>query len=79
MLRYLLKRLGYILVSLFFIVTLTFLLMQAAPGGPFASEKKLPPKLEEQMNELPNGILDRHLNTSVKVLMILLVEVFLTH
>lgn len=51
MLRYLLKRLGYILVSLFFIVTLTFLLMQAAPGGPFASEKKLPPKLEEQMNE----------------------------
>lgn len=25
--------------------------MQAAPGGPFASERKLPPKLEEQMNE----------------------------
>src|SRR5690625_698365 len=25
--------------------------MQAAPGGPFTSERKLPPKLEEQMNE----------------------------
>ncbi len=25
--------------------------MQAAPGGPFASERKLPPEIEEQMNE----------------------------
>lgn len=25
--------------------------MKAAPGGPFASERKLPPKLEQQMNE----------------------------
>jgi len=25
--------------------------MQAAPGGPFTAERKLPPKLEEQMNE----------------------------
>jgi len=25
--------------------------MQAVPGGPFASERKLPPKIEEQMNE----------------------------
>jgi len=49
--KYLLKRLAYIFISLFFIITLTFFLMQAAPGGPFASERKLPPKLEEQMNE----------------------------
>lgn len=26
--------------------------MQAAPGGPFASERKLPAKIEEQMNEI---------------------------
>ncbi|MGY0693363.1 ABC transporter permease [Virgibacillus sp. FSP13] len=51
MAKYLLKRLGYIIVSLFFIVTITFFLMQAAPGGPFASERKLPPEIEEQMNE----------------------------
>ncbi|MFD2045325.1 ABC transporter permease [Ornithinibacillus salinisoli] len=51
MARYLLKRLGYIVVSLFFIITITFFLMQAAPGGPFASERKIPPALEEQMNE----------------------------
>lgn len=52
MFKYILKRIGYIFVSLFFIVTITFFLMQAAPGGPFASERKLPPKIEEQMNEL---------------------------
>src|SRR5690625_257544 len=26
--------------------------MKAAPGGPFASERRLPPKIEEQMNEI---------------------------
>src|SRR5690625_7400589 len=25
--------------------------MQAAPGGPFTAERKLPPKIEQQMNE----------------------------
>src|SRR5690625_2167582 len=49
--KYLLKRIGYILVSLFFIVTITFFLMQAAPGGPFTSERKLPPAIEQQLNE----------------------------
>ena len=51
MLRYLLRRVVFIFISLFFIITITFLLMKAAPGGPFASERRLPPKLEEQMNE----------------------------
>lgn len=51
MMRYVLKRIGFILVSLICIITITFFLMKAAPGGPFASERKLPPKIEEQMNE----------------------------
>lgn len=51
MAKYLLKRIGYIIVSLFFIVTITFFLMQAAPGGPFTSERKLPPAIEQQLNE----------------------------
>lgn len=38
-------------VSLFFIVTITFFFMKAAPGGPFASERALTPAIEEQMNE----------------------------
>src|SRR5699024_5433351 len=29
--------------------------MQAAPGGPFTSERKVPPKIEEQLNEA-NGL-----------------------
>ncbi|SFA96866.1 oligopeptide transport system permease protein [Lentibacillus halodurans] len=51
MAKYLLKRIGFIIVSLFFIVTITFLLMQAAPGGPFTSERQLPPEIEQQLNE----------------------------
>ncbi|TQS72060.1 ABC transporter permease [Ornithinibacillus gellani] len=51
MARYLLKRIGFILISLFFIISITFILMKAAPGGPFASERKLPPAIEQQMNE----------------------------
>ncbi|AXI10713.1 peptide ABC transporter permease [Oceanobacillus zhaokaii] len=51
MIKYLLKRIGYIILSLFLIVTVTFILMKAAPGGPFASERALPPAIEAQMNE----------------------------
>ncbi|MEN2767181.1 ABC transporter permease [Ornithinibacillus xuwenensis] len=51
MAKYLLKRIAYILLSLFLIITITFFLMKAAPGGPFASERKLPAALEAQMNE----------------------------
>ncbi|WP_318614791.1 ABC transporter permease [Sporosarcina sp. YIM B06819] len=51
MVRYLLKKFGYILLSLFFIVTITFALMQLAPGGPFTSERKTSPAIEAQMKE----------------------------
>jgi len=42
MLRYFLKRLGGAIPTLFIIVTLSFLLMRIAPGGPFDEEKALP-------------------------------------
>lgn len=51
MARYLLKRIGYILLSLFFIITITFALMKLAPGGPFTSERKTSPAIEAQMKE----------------------------
>ena len=51
MTRYLLKRVGAMLVALFFIVSLTFFMMKAIPGGPFTSEKKLPPAIEQNINE----------------------------
>jgi len=38
------------LLSLYLIITATFFLMRAAPGGPFSGEKKLPPEIEANLN-----------------------------
>ncbi|HHY68830.1 MAG TPA: ABC transporter permease [Bacillota bacterium] len=46
--RYVLKRFGFMLLSLWVIVTITFLLMNAVPGGPFTSVK-LTPLVEKQL------------------------------
>lgn len=35
---------------MYLIITATFFLMQLAPGSPFASERELPPAIEEQLN-----------------------------
>ena len=51
MFRFLLRRGVTIFFSLFFIVTLTFFMMKAIPGGPFTREKALPPQIEEAINE----------------------------
>ncbi|HWL22818.1 MAG TPA: ABC transporter permease [Ureibacillus sp.] len=50
MIKYIINRLIYILIALFIIISATFFLMRLAPGSPFASEKELPPKIEEQLN-----------------------------
>lgn len=49
--KYIIKCLIYILIALFFIITLTFFLMRIAPGNPFASERALPAAIEKQLNE----------------------------
>ncbi|WP_042144074.1 ABC transporter permease [Paucisalibacillus sp. EB02] len=49
MAKYILKRVGYIVISLFLIISATFFIMRAAPGSPFASERKMTPALEQQM------------------------------
>ena len=51
MIKFILKRLMYIVAALFIIVTLTFFLMRIAPGSPFASEKSLPPEIEAALQE----------------------------
>ena len=50
MLKYILNRLVYILIALFIIISATFFLMKLAPGSPFASERELPPAIEQQLN-----------------------------
>ena len=39
MAKYVLKRLGYAVLTLFVLVTLTFFTMQLLPGDPFTGEK----------------------------------------
>ncbi|MBE1553282.1 ABC transporter permease [Sporosarcina limicola] len=42
--RYMIKRLGFMIVTLFIIITLTFFLMQFLPGTPFTNPEKLSDK-----------------------------------
>jgi len=50
MYKYILKRIAFSLITLFFIVTITFFLMHAVPGGPFTGEKTLKPEILENLN-----------------------------
>jgi len=47
---YILQRLGMMLLTLWAIVTLTFFLMHAVPGGPFVSERMLAPEISAALN-----------------------------
>ena len=44
-----LRRLASLPVVLLCVITLTFFLMRLSPGGPFDSERKLPPAIEHQL------------------------------
>lgn len=49
MAKYIIKRLIASIFTLWLVVTLTFFLAHAIPGGPFTSEKKLPPAIEANL------------------------------
>lgn len=49
MLKYIIKRLFASFITLWVVVSLTFFLAHAIPGGPFTSEKKLPPSVEANL------------------------------
>nr|WP_276327717.1 ABC transporter permease [Dehalobacterium formicoaceticum] len=51
MAHYLLRRILSMVLTMFFIISLTFFMMQGIPGGPFDQNKKLPPGIEENINE----------------------------
>jgi len=51
MLNYIIKRLVASIVTLWVIATATFFLMHAIPGGPFDSEKPLPPQIKANLEE----------------------------
>jgi oligopeptide transport system permease protein len=49
MLNFILKRFTMMLITLFIIITATFFLMRAIPGGPFSFDRVLPPSVEEAL------------------------------
>ncbi|WP_459129583.1 ABC transporter permease [Guggenheimella bovis] len=49
--RYILNRILSMIITLFVVITITFILMKAIPGGPFTGEKKLPPEIERALEE----------------------------
>ncbi|MCM8901883.1 ABC transporter permease [Caldicoprobacter algeriensis] len=49
--RYIIHRLVSMMLTLFFIITITFLLMHAIPGGPFTRERPLPEAIIKALNE----------------------------
>ena len=51
---YALRRFLGALPTLFIIVTITFFMMHAAPGGPFDSQRKLPPEVEHNIKAAYN-------------------------
>jgi len=54
MIAYALRRLLGAIPTLFVIVTLAFFMMRAAPGGPFDSERRLPPEVERNVKAAYN-------------------------
>ncbi|MEQ8859886.1 MAG: ABC transporter permease subunit [Pseudomonadales bacterium] len=47
--RFLLRRLGWSLLTFWVIVSAVFFLMRLAPGGPFDGERRLPPEVEANL------------------------------
>ena len=45
MINYIIKRIGVAIPTLLILIAVTFYLMHAAPGGPFTSERPLPPQV----------------------------------
>lgn len=50
MAKYILKRVGYSVVTLLVLITLTFFMMRLLPGDPFTGDKQLPEKTMQALN-----------------------------
>lgn len=51
MLNYIAKRVFTSIITIFVVISLTFVLMHKIPGGPFDGEKKLPPQVEANLKQ----------------------------
>lgn len=48
---YIFRRIGGMCITMVFVITLTFFMMKAMPGGPYTREKQLPPEIEAAIME----------------------------
>src|SRR5436305_13262630 len=49
MIRFILRRLLLIVPMVFVALTVTFVMVQMAPGSPFSSQRRLPPEIEANL------------------------------
>jgi len=49
LIRYAIHRLGWLVVTLWLVYTVSFVLMRSVPGSPFGSERTVPPAIERQL------------------------------
>jgi len=54
LIKYSLKRIVSMVITLFLVATITFVLMHSIPGGPFTSERNLTPEIEQALKEKYN-------------------------
>ena len=54
MFRFIARRLLVAIPTLFLVITAAFFMMRAAPGGPFDSERRLPPEVERNVKAAYN-------------------------
>ena len=54
MLRIILNRIAISIPVLLIVITVTFFFIRLAPGGPFDTEKAIPPEILENLNEYYN-------------------------
>ena len=52
MVRFIIRRLLSLIPTLFLIVTFSFFIMKAAPGGPFSAERSVPPEVLANINKV---------------------------
>ena len=51
MIRFIIRRLLSLIPTLFLIITFSFFIMKAAPGGPFSAERSVPPEVLANINK----------------------------
>ncbi|EMI19836.1 oligopeptide transport system permease protein OppB [Rhodopirellula maiorica SM1] len=49
LLSYIIKRFGWMLITLWIVYSVSFVLMRSVPGNPFSSERNVPPAIERQL------------------------------